>query len=411
MVHTASIVYPSPASWLGIGRERFAGSPVPPTNTVPISGTYEPEDTPEFLRDTNLRAVQAGLFGETLGPQSSTFSFSGLSFLDTDGYWLDNVFGDLSTTSNGTLGTAQVLTNALSVGDTSLAVAVSLGAVVTGSVIQIADGAASEIVIATAGSTGTVVNFTGTPCRFPHTTSATAALQTAASNYSHTFAQLNSGSGQPPVHTLTDFTGITAGVGARSYASACVASLDFTGNAGEALSRSVSGLGFLSAPAASAPVANPTSAPPVANWRCTVSVGGTPVYSVGDWSCSLSRDLAVYFSAQGGLAPYVIARGNLSATFSLDYTVAVSEAPLAQLLSGGLTPLVLTLSNGLSGASALSITITASAAKTVAAKPVRGAEVIGFSTGWEAVANSTDVGGSGGLGPCTVTLVNAIATF
>ena len=108
-----------------------------PANTVPISGTYEPEDTPAFLRDTNLRAVQAGLFGETLGPQSSTFSFSGLAFLDVDGFWLDNVFGDLSTTSSGTLGTAQALTNALNAGDTSLAVAVSLGAVVTGSVIQI----------------------------------------------------------------------------------------------------------------------------------------------------------------------------------------------------------------------------------------------------------------------------------
>ena len=411
MVHTASVVYPSPGSWLGIGRELYAGTPVLPASTVPISGTYEPEDTPAFLRDTNLRAVQAGLFGETLGPQSSKFSYSGLSFLDVDGFWLDNVFGDLSTTSSGTLAAAQALTNALNVGDTSLAVAVSLGAVVTGSVIQISDGAASEIVIATAGSSGTAVFFTGTPCRFAHTTSATAALQTAVSNYTHTFAALDSGSGQPPVHTLTDYTGITASVGARSYASAAVASLDFTGNAGQALTRSVSGLGFLSAPAASTPVANPTSAPPAANWRCTVSVGGSLVYSVGDWSCSLSRDLVIYFSAQGGLAPYVIARGNLSATFSLDYAVAISEAPLTQMLSGGLTPLVLTLSNGLSGASALSITITASAAKTVSAKPVRGAEVISFSTGWEAVANSTDVGGSGGLGPCTVSLTNAFATY
>ena len=30
---------------------------------------------------------------------------------------------------------------------------------------------------------------------------------------------------------------------------------------------------------------------------------------------------------------------------------------------------------------------------------------------FEAVANSTDVGGSGGLGPCTVTLVNAVAAY
>lgn len=409
MVQTASVLYPSPLSFLGIAREIIAGSPELPTNTVPVAGPYEPEDAPEYLRDQNLRAVMTGLFGETLGPEASTFSYGGVAFADTDGFWLDNIFGDLSSVSNGTLGTARILTAALAVGDTSLTVGASLGAVTTGSVIQISDGAASEIVIATVGSTATAVNFTGTPCRFAHAASVTAVLETASSNYTHTFAVLNSGSGQPPVHTLTDYTGVTALTGARSYPAAVVGSLEFNGNGGVLLTRTVGGTAWISAPSASTPSNILSAAAPIANWQCTVTVGGSPTPNVTGWGASFKREMVVYYGANSSQNPFTIARGNLSAGFSLD-SMAVNETPLTSLFSGPQT-LVFSLSNGLAGAAELAMTITATQAQTVAAKPVRGAEVIAYEAGWEAVANSTDIGGSGGLGPCTVQLINAIPTY
>lgn len=410
-MHYASPIYPSATSFLGIARELTAGQPTLPTNTVPIGANYEPEDTPEFLRDEGLRAVMADVYNETLGVEISQFSFSGPGYLDVDGFFLDNAFGDLSSTSNGTLGTAQALSSALAVGATSLTVGVSLGSVTTGSVIQISDGAASEIVIATAGSTGTAVNFTNTPCRFAHSTSATAALQTAATNYSHTFALLNSGTGQAPTHSLTDYTGITATTGARTYPSAVVTGLEFGGGSQQVLTRSVSGQAWLSAASASTPSNTVSAAAPVPVWRASVTINGSAVYNVADWKAQFSRAMVPYWTAQSAQTPAVLARGPLSVGLSVEQPLAVNEAPLTNMLSGGLMPVVFTVSNGLAGAGALSMTVTMTKAQTVTAKPTRGAGPTGYSTTWAAVANSTDVGGSGGLGPAVVQLTNAIATY
>jgi hypothetical protein len=411
LVHYASVLYPSPNSFLGVARELAAGSPTLPTNTVPVGASYEPEDTPQFLDDLGLRAAMAADYGETIGVQDSSFNFSGPAFLDVDGFFCDNLFGDLSSTSNGTLGTARNLTAAIAIGATSLTVGISLGAVTTGSVVQISDGAASEIVIATAGSTGTNVLFVNTPTRFAHSVLSTASLQTVASSYAHTFAVLNSGSGQAPTHSLTEYTGITSSVGARTYPSACVERLEFSGNAEQILTRAVSGAAWISAPSVSTPANTLSAAPPVASWQATVSVNGAALYNVGDWKLALQRQMVIYFTASTAQTPSVIARGPLSATFSTDTSPAINESPLTNMLTGGPMPVVFTFSNGLAGAQALSMTVTMSQAQTVKAKPVRTATVIGYSAEWQAVANSTDVGGSGGLGPCTVTLTNAMATY
>ena len=45
------------------------------------------------------------------------------------------------------------------------------------------------------------------------------------------------------------------------------------------------------------------------------------------------------------------------------------------------------------------------------AKPGRSKSFLDFADSFTAVSNASDVGGSGGLGPCTVTLQNAIATY
>jgi hypothetical protein len=47
----------------------------------------------------------------------------------------------------------------------------------------------------------------------------------------------------------------------------------------------------------------------------------------------------------------------------------------------------------------------------VKSKPGRSAVLVGYDNSAEAVANSTDAGGSGGIGPGTVTLINNIATY
>ena len=106
----ASLISPASLSFLTIARELVAGSPMPPVSTLRIYGDgYDLEDTPVFLPDNGIRAVLASLWGETLGPEDATFAFGGPAYMTGDGYLWDNLFGDLSSVSNGTLSTAQAL--------------------------------------------------------------------------------------------------------------------------------------------------------------------------------------------------------------------------------------------------------------------------------------------------------------
>jgi hypothetical protein len=410
----ATVVAPSDLSWLGIGREAYAGTPVLPADVVPVDGdAYEPEDTPTFLHDRGVRAAMGGEFGAVPGPQAATFTFGGPLFLDSWGYFLDNLFGDLSAVTSGTstIGTPRALENALPIGATSLNVNASLGLIGAGNLVQIADGAASEIVLATAVAGGTAVSFTGTPCRFAHNTNATAAVVLSANSYAHTFAVLNNGTGQGPTHTLTDWTGLTTTVGARAYPSAVVAQLDLTGDSTGLVMSKVSGASWLSAPSASAPSAPGGYAPPLASWRSTVTLGGTQIPDVGQWAVSFKRQLMIYWGAGNAQTPYVIARGPLTITGGLDYTVPSDESPLTLMTSGAQPALAISVSNGLTGASALSMTITGSQTQAVTAKPIRGETLVGYQDTWVAIDNPTDVGGTGLLGPGTVVIVNSVATY
>lgn len=404
----------SSKNFLNANRELTTGTPSTTTavTTIPLDkNDYSPEDTPHFLPDEAIRGVMAQLYNDIIGVEDATFSFGGPAFLDNEGIWLDNTFGDLSSVSNGTLGTPQPLSAPITVGATSLTVGVSLGSVTTGSIIAITDGPASEIVIATSGSTGTVVNFTNTPTRFAHTTSATAALQTVATNYTHTFSLLNSGTGQPPTHTLTDFTGLTTTVGARAYPSACVSQLDFTGNVEQLLMSKVSGNSWLSAPAASAPAANTSFVTPLANWQSTVTLAGAQNFGISEWNWSAKRVLQVYWTAQNSQTPYIIARGGLGVTIGLNFAVPQDETPLTEMLSSGPISVAITITNGLAGANLLSMTLTTTRTQTVKSKPSRNAVIVAYDNQLEALANTTDVGGSAGLSPAKVALTNSVATY
>jgi hypothetical protein len=409
-----TFIAPSTKTFLNLSRELVVGSPVTttPSATMPLDqNDFNPEDTPRFLPDEAIRGVMTPLFNEIRGVQSATFSLGGPVFLDIEGFMLDNAYGDMSSTSNGTLGTAPTLSSAIAAGATQLTASGSIGAPTTGSVIQISDGAASEIVLGTSGITGTNILFANTPTRFAHSTSATVSLQSVDAGYTHKFAILNTGNGQPPTHSLTDYTGLTASVGARTYPSFCVSQLDFSGNTEQMLMRKVSGESWQSSAAGTTPTAATSWVLPQANWRSTVTIGGTPINDIGNWSCSIKRKLQPYWTATNTQTPFVIARGGLTMTYQFDWSVAENETALNEMLVSGYLAVVIALDNGLSGANHLAITITSTTAQAVKSKPERTAVLVGYSNSMEAVANSTDAGGSGGIGPGTVSITNDRATY
>jgi hypothetical protein len=267
----------------------------------------------------------------------------------------------------------------------------------------------AEVVQLSSTPGGLTLTFANNPLRFAHTSGAAVAIVTGP--YTHKFALLNTGSGQPPTHTFTDFTGLTASTGARMYPSSCLSQLDITGNTEQLLELKASGNSWISTPAGTTPTNATSWVTPVPNWRATITVGGTTVSSISEWAFSIKRQLQVYWTAQGSQNPYVIARGGLSITGTMNYSVASDESPLTQMLTNSQPAVVVTIGNGLAGTSVLSMVVQCSKSAFLKSKVDRNAILVGYADEFEAIANTSDVGGTGGLSPGLITIVNNQPTY
>lgn len=439
-------VFPSSKTWLGLTRELQAGSAQLPgfapgisgmPSTIPLDkSSFEPEDTPHFLMDESIRGSMGKTFAVILGPEDASFSYGGPFYGDMEGFFLDNLFGDLSSTYIGTPAGTTTSVAAAAVGGTSLTLA-SASSFTEGGYAQIGTGSTAEIV-AISDIAGSVITFARTPLRFAQGSAITvyAVGATPAAPFAHVFNILNSQLGyggaygaQPPTHCFTDYlgpmTGQGSGVpsnpyGARLYPGACLAQLELTGNSEQLLEAKVSGTSWISTPAGTAPTNVVSTSVPVANWRSTVETGlpGSAaslgsVLTIGEWTVTIKRELQVYFTDEGSQNPYVIARGPLDATGALNYTAPDDETPLDQMLLNTQPEVQIAINNGLSPSNPayIGLNIAIEQAAHVKVKPARSAVLVAYDADWQAVANSVNAGGSGGLGPLTVTLTNGIPTY
>jgi hypothetical protein len=410
-------VHPASLSFLGLSRQPTPGAAQLPgaypgisgmASTIPLDkSSYSPEDTPHWLLDTSIRGSMAQVFQLIQGPEDASFSYGGPFYGDIEGYFFDNTFGDLSTTGSTPTNSTAIIGTIPTAGITGTLT--SIAGYGTSSTVQIGTGPISEVVIIS-GIAGSVITFANTPTRFAHPGGT---ASTVTGPYTHVFNILNSGSGQPPLLSATDYTGITAVTGARTYSDLCTSQVDITGNTEQLLEMKMTGNSWQSVPAAgtSAPANLPSPAVPVAAWDTTITVGGSAMTQAGDWGFSIKRELQVYWVAQGTQSPFVIARGTLDATANLNYTVATDETGLLLMLQNQQPPLVVTTTNGLSGTALIQLQITAAVAGYTSAKPNRGAVLTGYDDQIQCVANSTNSGGSGGLGPITVSLTNNVPTY
>jgi hypothetical protein len=418
-------VAPSSRSWLGIGREiggngnSGAGTPVLPTNTIPLDkSTYEPEDMPKFLEDLAIRGSMSQRFADVLGVEDATFNYGGPFFGDVWGFFLDNIFGDLSTTGTSPAhGTTLVNSGGVAVGGTTITVASATGYSNSG-VVQIDSGSVSEVVVlnASGGVAGTTLTFSNYPLRFAHGSAAT--VTTVSGQYNHTFAVLNQTLGyggaagaQPPTHTATDVTYLTPSVLARSYPSLCIGTLEFTGNSEGLLMGKVTGNSWLSAPASTVPTNTTTFTVPLPAWNTTITIGTVVIYDIGEYAISLKRELQVYWTEQGAQNPYIIARGTLDATGSIKFTVPSDETALNYMLNNTQPSVTIVTTNGQTLTNEIQLTLTTHAADFIKAKPNRSGVLIGYDTEFRTHANTSDVGGSGGLGQITAGLIDNTPTF
>jgi|GEM_PF-1668010 len=434
-------IYPGVLTWMGVARELTAGTPVVPVITQPLEqNSFEPEDVIKFLDDKAIRGSETDLFYKTAGVASGTLSMGGPNFLDSHGYFFDNVFGDLSTIGSSLANPATV-SGTIPVGGTNCTLSAAPPSSYTaGATIQIGASATAEVVIISSTAVSNVVNWgAGTnayPLRFSHVAPT---VQTCGTPYTHRWAALNSPLGyggaygaQPPTHTLTDVTNLvntftsasygtiaTSTYGARQYPSAVLKSIDFSGNAEQLLNVKFMGDSWLSVIAGTAVTNVTTNSRPIPNWNTTVVLGGNTIAStgtyagIGNFSVSYKRQTQVYWIVAGTQTPYVIARGPLTADGQIDFDPANSEMPLDLMLLNSQAPLSITTTNaGIANAGTpFTITFTMTQAAITKSKIMRSKALVGFGDTYEAVANATDTGGSGGLGPGTITLVNNTSVY
>jgi hypothetical protein len=371
------------------------------------------------------------LFYETLGVESAQFSFGGPNFLDTHGYFFDNVFGDLSTVGSS-LANPSTTSGVLPVGSTNMTLAAAPPSSYTaGATIQIGATATAEVVIISSTAASNVVSFASYPLRFTHPTAQT--IQTCGTPFTHKFAALNSPLGyggaygaQPPTHTFCDVTNIvntytnatygtapTNTYGARLYPSAVLKEISFSGNAEAVTGLKMSGDAWLSQPSGTAVTNVTTNSRPIPNWNSTVSILGASVNQIGNFSVSFKRATQTYWTVQGTQTPFVIARGPLNMDGTIDWDPTSTEQPLDMMLLNSQGPMTITVTNnGIANAGTpFTLTFTASQAANIKSKIGRSKQLISYSNSFEGIANATDTGGSGGLGPGTITLVNNTATY
>lgn len=397
------VVYPGAKTFLSVGLESTQGTPVAPTFTMP-GDAFDVEEKPNYIDDMSLTGDMAALYGTQPGGIHTEWQFNSPYFGDGSPFFLQNILGDLTEDGTYTGSGTTTLSSPAAAGATTITVGLSL---TSGQVVVIGQGS-SHPEVRTLTSTGTSPTF-AKPLLFAH--SAAEVVRPTQAPWSQFHALNNGGVAQPGSLTLVDWQGVTASTFARAYAGCCASELTLKLNAeSEYLTQQVKGIGWPSAAAAVTPTSAPTTSQPMASWRALVGLagpasGGTQVKLLQTLEMTISRQVKAIFTLQGSQSPFFIQRGNLRVSGKAYIAVPADETHLNYLLNNTQPQLQLVVSNGLAGTNLLSVQVDIQKAAYKTAK-IRKAEAIGYDITFDAVKNSTNIGGSGGLGPIKITTQN-----
>ncbi|MEW2518129.1 phage tail tube protein [Actinacidiphila alni] len=225
----------------------------------------------------------------------------------------------------------------------------------------------------------------------------------AAAPFSHAMSTLNSGNGQPPSYTLSDYyTNNTRQFPGLKFSEL---GLKFSGDG--MLTYSAKATSLASVPTTK-PTPSYTAVPPLAGWVGAVSIGGVASTFVVDGECTIKRPVTVVQAVDGTQAPYSLWSGPVSVSGKLTL-VMEDDAQLTNYLTNAKPSLDINYSQG-AGASAVQVKLHMTKAAYTNAEISRGKDYIELSVDYDALANTTDAGTSGGYSPIKATIQNAVAS-
>lgn len=218
-----------------------------------------------------------------------------------------------------------------------------------------------------------------------------------------TMALLNTGAQQPPSYALV----LNDPTGQVQFAGARFSDLTLAYEAAQPINYQASAAGLAGAPTALSMPA-PSSELLIGSWRSVTTIGGSIEGQTLTAQVKLARTVEAKRNVTGALAPYLQRSDVLRVTGTVSLA-ASTDTYRQNALAGSLTSLDIAFSYG-AGAATRALQLHCSSVALTSVNRSYGARWVELDLEFEAIANATDVGASGGLSPIKATLKNAVSS-
>ena len=226
----------------------------------------------------------------------------------------------------------------------------------------------------------------------------------ASAPFTHTISLFNSLTSnvdvQPISYTLTDFYAVDV----RSYPGCQFSDFSLKFNADGMLEYDTKTTGFQSELVAD-PTPTFSTILPTPVWRGTVSIGGSTVATAMTGNIDMKRPATPIYGISNTQDPYQVFLGPLEVTGKITF-VMEDDSQLLNFLNNSQPALVFNWAYG-AGASAVQIQATLTKGAYTTGVIERGEDFVQVSVDFNAQANTTDDGASGGFSPIKWVIQNA----
>lgn len=395
---TYNMPLPTNLSYLGIAKEVTPGTAVNPTAFIPLK-TIDPFDHVEYYDVDPFQGAMAELYGKIPGYKWTEFTVGGPVFPDTWGWAAAGIMGEIAT-ATGSRTVADGVTTVSTPGITSASAAFTQADV--GRSLTTANFPAGSYIMSVQSATAASMNVNATASGVTQSF-----IIGNAAIFGNQMSLLNSAPGQPTSHTLTDFYGIT-GTNSRQYAGTKWEEVQLKFTTDGLLEWTGKAQGLITSNPVAKPAQSFTTVLPLPTWAGSLAIAGVPIIKGVDGEVTVTRKIEVIKGLTGNQAPAAIFTGGLMAKGKLTFYID-DDTELIRYLTNTQPGLTLLFTTGGAPTTLTSVGFQASKAAYTNAKLNRSKEFMQVDIDFDAVANTTDVGASGGYSPCILRSQSLIA--